>query len=95
MKINKKDIEYIANLSRIDIAEGEKEMFIHQLSDILSYIEKLNKLNTQDVKPMAYAISESNVFRDDTLEPSISIENAMLNAPATMGEFFKVPRVIE
>ena len=95
MKINKRDIEYIANLSRIDIAEGEKEMFIYQLSDILSYIEKLNKLNTQDVKPMAYAISESNVFRDDTLVPSISIGDAMINAPATMGVFFKVPKVIE
>ena len=95
MKISNKDIEYIANLSRIDIAEGEKEMFIHQLSDILSYIEKLNKLNTQDVKPMAYAVSESNVFRGDTLEPSISIEDVQLNAPAAMGVFFKVPKVIE
>ncbi|MBU6391278.1 MAG: Asp-tRNA(Asn)/Glu-tRNA(Gln) amidotransferase subunit GatC [Planctomycetes bacterium] len=93
--MDKKTIEYIANLSRIKLSDQEKEVFIHQLSDILSYIEKLNKLNTEDVKPMAYAVSESNVFRGDTLEPSISIEDVQLNAPAAMGVFFKVPKVIE
>ncbi|MFN3533379.1 MAG: Asp-tRNA(Asn)/Glu-tRNA(Gln) amidotransferase subunit GatC [Candidatus Brocadia sp.] len=95
MKIGKKDIEYIASLSRIELSELEKEMFIHQLSDILSYIEKLNKLNTEDVKPMAYTINASNVFRNDELEPSISLEDAQLNAPAVKGVFFKVPKVIE
>ena len=61
MKIDKKTIEYIANLSRIELSDQEKEVFIHQLSDILSYIEKLNKLNTEDIKPMAYSINTTNV----------------------------------
>jgi len=95
MKIGKKDIEYIANLSRIELSDIEKEMFVHQLSDILSYIEKLNKLNTENVKPMAYTINASNIFREDKLEPSISISDALLNAPVTKGVFFKVPKVIE
>lgn len=95
MKIGKRDIEYIANLSRIELSDREKEMFIHQLSDILSYIEKLNKLNTENVKPMAYSINASNVFREDKLEPSIPLSDVLLNAPATKGVFFKVPKVIE
>ncbi|MEK7749972.1 MAG: Asp-tRNA(Asn)/Glu-tRNA(Gln) amidotransferase subunit GatC [Planctomycetota bacterium] len=95
MKIDKKTIEYIANLSRIELSDQEKEVFIHQLSDILSYIEKLNKLNTEDIKPMAYSINTTNVFREDKLEPPISIEDALINAPSTMGVFFKVPKVIE
>ncbi len=95
MKIEKKDIEYIANLSRIELSDREKEMFIHQLTDILSYIEKLNELNTKEIKPMAYSINTTNVFREDKLEPPISREDALINAPSTMGVFFKVPKVIE
>lgn len=95
MKIDKKDIEYIANLSRIELGEHEKDMFIHQLSEILSYIEKLSKLNTDNVLPLAYTAKVSNVFREDTLERSIPLENALLNAPATKGVFFKVPKVLE
>lgn len=95
MKINKKDIEYIANLSRIELNEHEKEMFVHQLSDILSYIEKLNNLNTENVKPLAYAMNVSNVFRGDKLEHSIPLEDVLLNAPAVKDVFFKVPKVIE
>jgi aspartyl-tRNA(Asn)/glutamyl-tRNA(Gln) amidotransferase subunit C len=95
MKIDRKTIEYIANLSRIDLSNQEKEIFIHQLSDILVYIDKLNQLNTQDVKPMAYSINTTNVLRDDKLEPPLSREDVLVNAPSAMGVFFKVPKVIE
>lgn len=95
MKIKKKDIEYVANLSRIELSEMEKETFVHQLSDILSYIEKLNRLNTETVKPMSCAIDVTNIFREDIVEPSISLEDTQLNAPALKGVFFKVPKVIE
>lgn len=95
MNVGKKDIEYIANLSRIQLSEIEKETFIHQLSDILSYIEKLNRLNTETVKPLSTAINATNIFREDVIEQSIPLEDTHLNAPATQGVFFKVPKVIE
>ena len=95
MKIKKKDIEYVANLSRIELSEIEKETFVHQLSDILCYIEKLNRLNTETVKPMSCAIDVTNIFREDIVEPSIYLEDTQLNAPAIKGVFFKVPKVIE
>lgn len=93
--IDKKLIEYIANLSRLELSEQEEEMFAGQLSGILSYIEKLRELNTEDVKPMAHTINVSNVFRDDTLGTSIARESALANAPAKIDAFFKVPKVIE
>ena len=95
MKIERKDIEYIANLSRFELNEREKEMFVSQLSQILSYIENLNKLNTENVKPMAYNVDSFNVFREDKLEQSFPLKEILSNAPATMGVFFKVPKVIE
>jgi aspartyl-tRNA(Asn)/glutamyl-tRNA(Gln) amidotransferase subunit C len=95
MSIDKKVIEYIANLSRIDLDESEKEMFVNQIGDILSYIEKLNKLNTDNVKPVTHTVNINNIFREDNLEPSFSPDIALFNAPSKMGVFFKVPKVIE
>lgn len=95
MVMDKKEIEYIANLSRIELTEAEKEVFIHQLSSILSYIEKLNTLDTENIKPLAHTMNVSNVFRDDKPESSISREDAFINAPAKIDAFFKVPKVIE
>ena len=95
MKIDKDQVENIAKLSRIRLTELEREMFVHQLNNILSYIEKLNKLDTENVAPMAYTSDISNVFREDKLKPSIPLQDVLINAPATKSGFFKVPKVIE
>ena len=95
MKIDKDDVENIAKLSRIRLTELEREMFVHQLNNILFYIEKLNKLDTENVAPMAYTSGVSNVFREDKLKPSIPLQDVLINAPATKSGFFKVPKVIE
>lgn len=95
MKIDKDQVENIAKLSRIRLTELEREMFVHQLNNILFYIEKLNKLDTENVAPMAYTSNVSNIFREDKLKPSISLQDALINAPATKSGFFKVPKVIE
>ena len=95
MKIDKDQVENIAKLSRIRLTELEREMFVHQLNNILFYIEKLNKLDTENVAPMAYTSDVSNVFREDKLKPSIPLKDVLINAPATKSGFFKVPKVIE
>lgn len=95
MRIDRKDIEYIANLSRIELMENEEKMFVRQLSDILSYVDKLNKINTEEVEPLVYPLNTSNVFRNDKLSKSSSREEVLSNAPSIMGFFFKVPKVIE
>ena len=95
MKIDKDQVENIAKLSRIRLTELEREMFVHQLNNILFYIEKLNKLDTENVAPMAYTSDVSNVFREDKLKPSIPLQDVLINAPATKNGFFKVPKVIE
>ena len=89
MKIGIKDIEYIATLSRIELSDTEKEMYVHQIDDILSYIEKLNKLNTEKVKPVTHTVNINNVFREDRLETSTPLEVVLLNAPSKMGSFFQ------
>ena len=94
MAISNKEVEYIANLARLKLSKEEVENYTHQLNDILKYMEKLNELDTSDVKPLSHPIENSNVFREDELIPSVSREDALKNAPDSTEEFFKVPKII-
>lgn len=93
--MEKEEIDYFANLSRLILNESEKELFTKQLGDILDYMKKLNELDTRNVKPMVYASKLNNVFREDKIIPSISQQQALKNSPSFTLPFFKVPKVIE
>ena len=95
MKISSREVEYVANLARLEVTEVEKEKFTAQLNDILLYIDKLNELDTKGVEPMSHAISVTNAFREDKILDSIGTENSLANAPDARGEFFRVPKVID
>ncbi len=94
MSVTKKDVEYIAELARLTFKKEELESFTHQLNEILSYVDKLNELNTENVEPLSHPVENINVFRNDELKPSITTEDALKNAPYKTDEFFKVPKVI-
>ena len=64
------------------------------MNNILDYVEKLNELNTQNIKPLTHPIESNNVFREDELKISSSKEEALKNAPNKTSEYFKVPKVI-
>jgi len=95
MDIDIKQIEQIANLSRIKLTEDEKDIFREQLTDILGYIEKLNELDTDDVQPMAHATSIKNVFREDQQKSSFPRQEILELSPSSANGFFKVPKVLE
>ncbi|MEK6552424.1 MAG: Asp-tRNA(Asn)/Glu-tRNA(Gln) amidotransferase subunit GatC [Bacteroidota bacterium] len=94
MSVTKKDVEYIAELARLKFKEEELESFTHQLNEILSYVDKLNQLDTENIEPLSHPVENINVFRNDELKQSISTEEALKNAPDKTDEFFKVPKVI-
>ena len=95
MDISIKQIEQVARLSRIMLADDEKDIFREQLTDILGYIEKLNELDTDDVQPMAYATSLKNVFREDKQESSFARQEILELSTSSSNGFFKVPKVLE
>ena len=94
MSVTRKDVEYIASLSKLKFEENELDNFTHQLNDILAYVEKLNELDTENVEPLSHPVENNNVFREDELKPSITTEVALKNAPNKTEEFFRVPKVI-
>lgn len=94
MAVTKKDVEKIAELARLKFTDKELENFTPQMNEILSYMDKLNELDTENVNPLSHPVEQTNVFRDDELKPSISTENALKNAPSKDEHHFKVPKVI-
>ncbi len=89
------DIEHIARLARLDLSEPDKERMRSQLDAILTYIEKLRQLNTDNVEPTSHAIPMLNVMREDEIRPCLPREEMLTNAPEREGDFFRVPRIIE
>lgn len=94
MSVTLKDVEHVASLARLSFTEEEKQKLTAQLNEILQYMEQLNTLDTSKVEPLSHVIQLSNVFRKDTLKPSLTREEALTNSPAKTEKFFKVPKVI-
>ncbi len=95
MSLSKEEIRHVARLARLELNQDETEEFTWQINEILSFVEKLNQLDTTGIEPMAHAISVNNVFRKDQKQASLPIEEALANAPERIEDFFKVPKTLE
>jgi len=94
MAVTKKDVEKIAELSMLEFSDTELEKYTTEMNKILSYVEKLNELDTENVDPLSHPIENVNVFREDIVKESTTTEEALKNAPDRTTEHFKVPKVI-
>jgi aspartyl-tRNA(Asn)/glutamyl-tRNA(Gln) amidotransferase subunit C len=107
MKITDQDVSYIANLANLELTPEERRRMVKDLGSILSYIERLNELDTSNVPPMAQVFTGgltadsatenavAQAWREDILAPCLPHDEALRNAPVTDRDFFKVPKVIE
>jgi len=89
------DVEKVAQLARLKFSEEEKRDLASKLNDILSYMEQLNRLDTEEVEPTAHVLPLKNVFREDVVVPSMAQKELLANAPDRAMGHFKVPKVIE
>ncbi len=95
MKITVDMVEHVAELARLEFSGDEKELFARQLDAILTYVEKLNELDTTGVEPTSHVLPIKNVFKPDSVKPSLTPDEALLNAPERSGDFYRVPKIIE
>lgn len=87
-------VRYIAHLARMELSSEEEEKFTHQLARILSYVKKLQELDTSDVPPTSHVLPIKDVFREDETRFSLSSQQALSNAPSRKDNLFKVPKVM-
>lgn len=95
MSIDVRTIEYTAELSSLYISDEEKTQYAAQLSQIISYVEKINKLDTSNVEPTDHIAELKNVFRADTVVPSIDPEAIKAIAPEFDRGHIVVPKIID
>lgn len=94
-KITTQDVEYVAGLAQLILDDDSKERLVHEMGDILNYMDKLSELDTEDIEPMMHVLDLANVYREDIVRESLSREAAMQNAPKSDGEYFLVPRILD
>jgi aspartyl-tRNA(Asn)/glutamyl-tRNA(Gln) amidotransferase subunit C len=100
MKVTEKDVSHVADLANLELTDQERQRMVKDLDSILTYIGRLNELDTTNIPPMAQVSGAANdgkpaAWREDSPRPSLPHEAALMNAPETDGEFFEVPKVIE
>ncbi len=95
MKITEKEVRHIADLGNLTLTEDEVQKYAADLEEILTYVEKLDELDTEHVEPTSHCLDMTNVFRDDTPRPSLTPQQALANAPESEGQCFRVPKIIQ
>ena len=96
MKIDSKTVDKLAELAKLEFDDKSKEEIVKDLNRVVSFIEKLNELDTTSVEPLIYLTeSTANVTRKDEVKQEISQQEALKNAPKRDSDYIKVPKVID
>ena len=95
MAIDRKTVEHVAKLARLELPPEDLERYGKQLGAILDYFALLEEVDVSDAEPLAHAADTSNVFREDAPRPSIGRDAALRNAPERSDDAFIVPKVVE
>lgn len=95
MKIHRHEVEHVARLARLALKDEELDALTGQMDQLLSYVDKLNELDTDGIIPTSHAVPVENAFRADEIKASMGIEKALYNAPQQDESCFVVPKVIE
>ena len=91
MAITSDEVLHVARLARLELSETEVERFTEQLSAILEAVAKVSELDLSEVEPTAHPLAGVNVWAADEPRPSITVQDALANAPDREDGFFKVP----
>lgn len=93
--LTREETKHIAKLAKLDFSEEEIRNFSEQLSSILDFVQKLERVETSGAQPLFNVTGIKNVFREDKVTASLTQEEALRNAPSTHNGFFKVKAIFE
>ena len=95
IRITSEEIRHLSVLTRISMTDDEVEIMRDQMADILDSIEVLREVDTDGIEPTAHSVGLDSVMREDVSSDSISLEDALSNAPLIEGDFIRVRAVLE
>ena len=82
-------------LARLGLEPGEEDYYVQQLGGILGHIDRLRELNTDAIAPTAQAVAMENRMREDRVEPGLTQQQALANAPEARDGYFVVKAIQE
>jgi aspartyl-tRNA(Asn)/glutamyl-tRNA(Gln) amidotransferase subunit C len=95
MKLDVETLQKIAHLSRLEINEKDTDQMLRDMSNMLTFVEKLNEVNTDGVAPLTTMSHEINSLRDDVAKVDLTHDEVLSNAPKKDEDYFRVPKVLE
>jgi aspartyl-tRNA(Asn)/glutamyl-tRNA(Gln) amidotransferase subunit C len=95
MKIDHESLKKIAHLAKLHIKPEEEAALLTSMDSVLTWMEQLNEIDTENVEPLTHIMEEVNNWREDKGRNSLSREEALANAPSKNSTYIMVPKVIE
>ena len=94
-EISPEEVEHVANLARLALPPEEMMRIGRELNRILEHFQELQELDTEQIESTSHAIAMENVYREDSVQDSLPVDEVLRNAPDRADVFFRVPRIIE
>ena len=95
MKVTKELVDYVAQLSRLELTDKQNEKAQKELGAIIDYADTLNNVNTDGIEPLSHVFAVKNVMREDVVKESRDRDELLSNAPMRDEEAFLVPKTVE
>jgi aspartyl-tRNA(Asn)/glutamyl-tRNA(Gln) amidotransferase subunit C len=95
MKINDDLVQHIAHLARLEFQGEDLKTIKGDMETIISFMDKLSELDTDEVEPLIFISDEVNVLREDVVEKTVTSEQALKNAPKKDSDYFRIPKVLD
>ncbi len=92
--LERKDLEHIGWLARLELSEEDKEEYTPKLNAVIDYFSDIDKVDTSGVEPSYHVLPMNNVFREDIPAASLSQDDVISNAPSSQEGFIKAPRMM-
>ena len=94
-EITAEQVAHLASLARIDLSSAEIDRLTIELGQIVDSVAKVASVATPDVPATSHPMPLTNVFRDDVVAPSLTVEQALSGAPDRAGDKFRVPAILD
>lgn len=94
MKIDTKTVDRIAELSKLEFSNDEKNAILKDINQMLAFIDQLKEVDTENIAPLIHMTEDVNILRDDESIVRISQQEALENAPSKDSTYFKIPKVL-
>lgn len=95
MKITEEIVDHIAHLARLEFEGEKKEAIRKDMENIISFMDKLNEVPTDNVEPLVFMNDEVNKLREDVSEDTLTQREALKNAPKKDSDYFRIPKVLD